>query len=67
MKPEEIKTECELQYAAIKMAEERLKELRVICNHENTFEGNYSWRIGSILPATICSYCGTCLKMHTGT
>lgn len=56
--PPSIKTECELMYAQIKAAEERLKELREICKHEKTFEGNYSWRPGAIMPATICSDCG---------
>lgn len=54
----EIKNECERAYAQIKSANERLKELRTICTHEETFEGSYQWRIGSIVPATICSYCG---------
>jgi hypothetical protein len=59
MTNEEIKEDCEVQYEQIKKSEERLKELRGICKHEKTFEGNYSWRIGSIQPATICYYCGT--------
>lgn len=63
MTPEEIKEECELQYNQIKNAEARLKELRAICKHENTFEGNYSWRVGSIMPATICSDCGELVKL----
>lgn len=64
MSSEEIKSECEFQYAQIKNAEERLKELRAICKHENTFGGNWSWRIGSIEPATICSDCGSLIKLN---
>lgn len=58
MTNEKIKLETEKMYAQIKSAEERLKELRTICRHEKTFEGNYSWRIGAIHLADICEYCG---------
>ena len=62
MKQEEIKQECEKMYAQIKQAEERLKEVRAICKHPNIFNGNYSWRIGVIQPADICSDCGSVIK-----
>lgn len=62
MKNEEIKSECEQMYAQIQRANDRLKELREICKHEKTFEGNYSWRVGSIQPAEICEYCGSLIK-----
>lgn len=62
MKNEEIKSECEKMYSQIKSAKERLDELRKICKHENTFEGNYSWRPGAICLAEICSYCGEIIK-----
>lgn len=58
MSNEEIKSECESQYAKIKEAENRLNELREICTHENTFEGDYYWRVGASYPAKICSDCG---------
>ena len=58
MKPSQIKTECELIYTQIKGLEDRLTRLRSICKHETTFEGNYSYRVGAISPATICSDCG---------
>ena len=58
MTPEEIKSEVELCYESIKSANERLVLLRSKCKHEDTFEGNYSWRIGSVFLANICSYCG---------
>lgn len=57
MKNEEIKKECELMYEQISKAEARLSELRKLCKHENTFEGNYSYRPGAIYPAIICSDC----------
>lgn len=57
-----IKEDCELQYKKIKYAEERLKDLRRICNHEKTFEGLYSYRIGNVQPAIICSDCGSLIK-----
>lgn len=62
MTNEEIKSECELQYKQIKDSHDRLSELRSLCKHEHTFEGLWEWRVGSTYPATICSYCGTCVK-----
>lgn len=67
MTQEQIKSDCEKQYQQIKDAEQALKELRELCSHPNTFEGNWSWRVGSIEPATICSDCGTCVKVHRPT
>ena len=58
MTNEEIKTETELMYDQIQKAQDRLTELRSICKHEKTFEGNYSWRIGCCQLADICEYCG---------
>lgn len=60
--PLSIKEDCEMQYAKIKEAEERLKTLRLLCTHENTFEGNYSWRVGNIQVAEMCSDCGELIK-----
>ena len=62
MKPSQIKTECELIYTQIKGLEDRLTRLRSICTHPNTYEGNYSYRVGRILPATICSDCDEVLS-----
>lgn len=62
MSSEEIKKECNIMYEQIKFAENRLKELRKLCPHENKFKGNYSYRIGSILPAIICADCGKMIK-----
>ena len=61
---EEIKNECEQMYQQIKLAKERLKELRDICKHEKTFEGNYSYRVGSIQLANICEYCGSVVNLN---
>ena len=57
-----IKHECEKIYGIIKRAEERLKELREKCKHENTHQGLYSSRVGSITEAIICSDCGSLIK-----
>ncbi len=65
MTNQEIKSECEEQYAAIKKAQERLEELRKICKHENTYEGTYSWRVGCYDAATICSDCGHLVKINS--
>lgn len=65
MRNEEIKADCEAQYEAIKSAESRLRIFRAACPHTETHEGNYSWRIGCIDPATICSSCGTCIKINS--
>lgn len=59
---DDIKKECEQMYAQIKSAEERLRELRTICKHETTFEGNYSWRIGTTQKADICEYCNELIR-----
>lgn len=58
MTQEEIKSICETQYAQIQDAEFVLKRMRELCEHPNTFEGKYSWRVGNIDDATICSDCG---------
>lgn len=63
MNNEEIKVACEIQYEAIKKAENRLTDLRSICPHEIVFEGNYSYRVGSIIPAIICASCGDFIRM----
>jgi len=60
----EIKSECETCYAQIKAAEETLIQIRSVCKHPNTFNGNYMWRVGSILPATICSDCGEVITFN---
>lgn len=62
MESQEIKKECEKLYLEIKLANERLEELRKLCKHEETFEGNYSWREGSYYPADICLFCNTPVK-----
>ena len=64
MTNEEIKADCEKQYKAIEDARIRLKNLRDICKHEHTYQGNYSWRPGSIQPAEICSYCNELIKYN---
>ncbi len=67
MNQKEIKDECFSMYLQIKKAEVRLKELRSICKHPDTFKGNYSYRIGAVYPATICSDCGEPIKVELET
>lgn len=64
MTQEQIKAECEFIYKKIKEAEDRLREIRLMCNHPNTFKGKYSYRVGAINDATICSDCGVAIKIH---
>lgn len=63
MTNEEIRLEKEKMFAQIKSADERLNELRAICKHEKTFEGNYSYRIGVVQIADICEYCGELIRI----
>jgi len=67
MDNQEIKIECEQLFETIKKSRERIDELQFLCKHEQTFEGLYSWRLGCIDHATICSYCHKAIKIHNGT
>jgi hypothetical protein len=58
MSNEEIKADCDKQYGQIADARKRLEEIRAVCKHEQTFEGTYSYRIGVLMPAIICYFCG---------
>ena len=62
MTQQEIKSDAEAQYAVIKEAENRLKEIRDICKHPSTFRGLYSANTSGIAPAIICSDCGALIK-----
>ena len=66
MKQSEIKTECEFAKDQIKMLQDRIERLKTICKHPDTFEGNYSWYLGSIFPSTICSDCGEVVSNEWG-
>lgn len=58
-----INAKRELAYLQIKNATERLSELRTVCKHENTFEGNYTYGdVSRSFPAKICSDCGDCIE-----
>ncbi len=63
MSNDEIKNNAEFLYKQISDAQEGLKVLRSVCKHEETFEGNYSYRIGVIQAAIICSFCGELIKI----
>lgn len=60
----DIKKEVQLQYDAIKLAEQRLKELRVQCIHPSSSMVNYSWRVGSIELRKVCDDCGELMDNH---
>lgn len=62
MTSKEIKTEREKLREQIEKSTERIRELQIICKHENTFEGNYSYREGNIQKAEICSDCAILIK-----
>lgn len=64
MEKEEIKEQCEEMYRQINESEITIKALRELCPHEVTHEGLYSYRVGAIHNATICSHCGSCVKLH---
>lgn len=61
MTNEEIKAKRDEYYAAIKTAEEGLEELRKSCSHEHVSVENYSWRVGVVDLANVCSDCGKVL------
>lgn len=63
MTPEEIKLNCERQYANIKASEDRLVELRKQCTHSKTFIGNYSFRQAAVYKMKICYFCNEPLEM----
>lgn len=62
MTQSEIRQIKDAAYANIVQAENALKEIRKICKHTSIFEGNYSYRVGVIQPAVICSDCGNLIK-----
>jgi hypothetical protein len=63
MNNQQIKQECEALYKTIQESEDKLREIRKVCKHEKTFEGEYSYRPGASLPALICEFCGECVKL----
>lgn len=63
MSQEKIKMECDSLYKTINDVQERLKVVQSFCNHPNTFEGKYAWRIGVAMDAAICEDCGALVKI----
>jgi hypothetical protein len=57
-----IKSKTEECYNVIKQAKKDLKKYREECKHPKTSKKNYSWRIGSSIPSTICDVCGEVIK-----
>lgn len=64
---EQIKAECDSHYLQIERSRKRIDELRAVCGHEHVHEGLYSWRIGCIDPAIICSDCGQVIQFKSNT
>lgn len=62
MNQEEIVKLRDKAYNDIRAAEILLEYIREKCNHENTYEGNYMYRPGSVIYSEICSDCGKSLK-----
>jgi transcription initiation factor IIE alpha subunit len=62
MTNEQIKDETEKMIEQIQTAQARLDEIQSTCKHEKAYIGKYSWRIGCIQDAFLCSYCGKFLK-----
>jgi hypothetical protein len=62
MSNKEIKEEIDQLEKQIEKERNRIIELRNICTHENTLEGLYSWRVGVVDKAIICSDCGQFIK-----
>lgn len=64
MTQEQIKAVCNRQYEHIEYANQRLQDMRSHCKHPKTIEGNYSYRVGVVQPATICSDCGELIRIN---
>ncbi len=64
MTSEQIKRDCEFIRCSMKILQEGLERLQNQCKHTNTFQGNYSWRVGCIDPAIICSDCGKLIEIQ---
>lgn len=60
----EIKKEVQILYKTLKKAQDRLEEIRSVCPHDKTIEGDYSYRPGAVHPATMCPDCGEVIKFH---
>lgn len=62
MTPEQIRKQRRVAEVKIEMGKLDLIRLRLICKHPKREEGLYSWRVGVIEPAIICSDCGQCIE-----
>lgn len=61
-KQEQIKNHYKFSCGILAMAQEEIKKLQLSCTHPNTHEGLYSWRVGCVDKAIICSDCGKMIK-----
>ncbi len=62
MTQEEIKRKSHAAIAEIQSQQNILIALRDYCEHPNTFEGKYSYSVGQVSDAIICSDCGELIK-----
>lgn len=59
----EIKDEVKSLYKIINESQQRLRNLREMCQHEETEIKNFQYSIGSINKSKICSFCGTVMTV----
>ena len=62
MTNDEIKKETDAILNNIKHYNDRLKDIRELCKHENVIIVDWSYRIGSRREAEVCEYCGEFIK-----
>ncbi len=62
MTQEEIKCRHIDACMQIKASNEVINQLQKDCQHPNTFEGTYSYRVGATMHAVICFDCGAVVK-----
>lgn len=58
----EVKQRIETINKEITELEGEREAIRAGCSHTETFEGYYSYRVGSVILAKICSACGEFIK-----
>jgi hypothetical protein len=59
----EIKEKWQELQNIIEIAKVKIKVLQAACKHPNTFQGEYSYKPGSMQDVIICQDCGSILKL----
>lgn len=44
-------------------AQQEIQNIKESCSHDEYFIGYWSWRVGSMQPARICSICNDCIQL----